>query len=253
MKKLLLATTAIATLAAGAPAMAADMAVKAARPLPPPCAAAQFAGGYIGINGGGVNWTANRTDLDGAVNSDLTLVQKRWGGTVGGQIGYNWTTCNTVWGIELDGNWIGAKVNTRLFPNTHLGEIGVESKLDALVTGRLRTGIVMDNLLLYVTGGIAAAHTKTRWFHDDAPVFRSVEFSEWRWGWVAGFGTEWAWSPNVSIKSEVLYVDVADRNQQAQFFTPPATPSAFTHSDSLWVSRIGLNVRFGGGPVAARY
>jgi hypothetical protein len=103
-----------------------------------------------------------------------------------------------------------------------------------------------------LTGGLAAVRTKTLWFHDDLPVTRRVEFSDWRWGWVAGFGTEWAWSPNVSIKSEVLYVGVADRDYQTQFFTPPAAPSAFRHSDSLWVSRIGLNVTFG-GPVAARY
>jgi opacity protein-like surface antigen len=103
MKRLFLGSAMLAALLVG-PALAADMPVKA-RPLPPPpCPAAQFAGGYIGINGGFVNWTANRTDLDGAVNSDFTLIQHKWGGTVGGQIGYNWTTCNTLWGIELDGN-----------------------------------------------------------------------------------------------------------------------------------------------------
>ena len=44
-------------------ASAADMPVKYAPPVKV-CAADWFRGGYIGVNGGGVNWTANRTDQD---------------------------------------------------------------------------------------------------------------------------------------------------------------------------------------------
>ena len=104
-----------------------------------------------------------------------------------------------------------------------------------------------------MTGGIAAVHTKTLWYHTDAPVVREAEFAEWKWGWTAGFGTEWAWSDRVSIKSEVLYVGTVEREQQAQFFTPPTAPSRWSHSDNMWVTRIGLNVKFGDYPVAAKY
>ena len=256
MKKLFLATTAVFAFSAGS-ASAADLsrpALKAA-PLAPPCAAAKFQGGYIGIQGGGVNWTANRTDLDGTTNFDGTLVQKKWGGTVGGQIGYNWTTCNTLWGIEVNGSWIGATARTRIQPNTHTGEVGVESKLDALVTGRVRTGVVLDNLLLYLTGGVAAAHTKTHWFHDDPPEFNpGFTVKDWRWGWVAGFGTEWAWSDRVSLKSEVLYVDLVDKEYRTtSFFTGSTDATSFKHSNSFWVSRVGLNVKLGAPPVVAKY
>ena len=94
-------------------AMAADMPTKApvARPA---CAAAWWQGGYIGVSGGGVSYTANRTDQDEALIDVATYVQKKSGGLVGGQVGYNWTNCNTFWGLEIDGSWSNTKVTTVL-------------------------------------------------------------------------------------------------------------------------------------------
>src|SRR5215467_7264489 len=96
MKKLVLATTMVA-LAAGS-AAAADMGVNV--PVRQNCPAAWFDGGYIGVNGGAVQWTANRTDQDGVIIDTTTIVQKKAGGVAGGQIGYNWTRCNTLFGVE---------------------------------------------------------------------------------------------------------------------------------------------------------
>ena len=55
----------------------------------------------------------------------------------------------------------------------------------------------------------------------------------------------------VSIRSEVLYVDFVDRSQRF-LFAPPATFATFTESDSAWIARLGLNIKFG-GPVTASY
>ena len=253
MKKLLLATTAVFALATDS-SIAADLSrpVLKAAPMAPPCAAARFQGGYIGVSGGGVNYEANRTDLDGFLTGDrATYVAKDWGGIAGAQAGYNWTTCNTLWGIEVDGSWVGAKAETRLVPNLAPGDdFSVNSRFDALVTGRVRTGVVLDNLLLYVTGGVAGGHFKTDW-NSAFDGFATATIKEWRWGWVAGFGTEWAWTPNVSLKSEVLYVDFVDREKRVLFADDFARN--FKHSDSAWISRIGINVKFGGPPVAAKY
>jgi len=222
-------------------AMSADMPTKSpmARPA---CAAAWWQGGYVGVSGGGVNYTANRTDQDEALVDTATYVQKKWGGLVGGQVGYNWTNCNTFWGVEIDGSWSNTKVTTFLLPESLEG-ISITSRLDALVTGRARAGAALDNLLLYVTGGVAAARINTTWAED-------VQIKEWRWGWVAGFGTEWALTDRVSLRSEVLYVDFVDRQHRAQFDN--GFVGNFTHSDSAWITRVGLNVKFG-GPVATRY
>ena len=77
---------ALATASTGA--LAADMAVKAAPLAVQRCAADQFRGGYIGVNGGAVNWTANRTDQDEVLVDSASYVQKTWAGLVGAQAGY---------------------------------------------------------------------------------------------------------------------------------------------------------------------
>jgi len=260
MKKLLLATTAFVGLAATS-AVAADMAVKAPRPAPCPCAcdAAQFDGGYIGISGGGAKHIANRTDLDGFLDGTggVTTVTDKWGGIVGLTLGYNWARCHTLWGFEIDGSWVGTNKTVTTDPNGGVGaQETLENRLNAFVTARIRSGMAWDNMLVYFTGGVAAARFKTTWedLNGGATPFDTVEFSEWRWGWVAGFGTEWAWTPNLTFKSEVLYANFTDRDKS--FVFPAFGPAAFTHSDSVWVARVGLNYRWGGyaaGPVAARY
>jgi hypothetical protein len=64
---------------------------------------------------------------------------------------------------------------------------------------------------------------------------------------VAGFGTEWAWSDRVSLRAETLYIDFVDREHNV-----PALLANFTHGDSMWLTRVGVNVKFG-GPVIAAY
>jgi outer membrane immunogenic protein len=249
MKKLLLLSVAVVAMSAGA-ATAADMPVKA--PWRPTCPAAWFEGAYIGINGGAAMWTANRTDQDGVIIDTTTVGQKTVGGVVGGQIGYNWTRCNTLFGIEVDGDWSGAKVTTRFLPNAvPVVNVNVTSRFDGLVTGRARAGFVLDNLLFYVTGGVAGARFHTTWTNfapfPPPPVLLQADIGEWTWGWVAGFGTEWAWNDRVSLRAETLYIDFVDREHVV-----PALPANFTHGDSLWLSRVGINVKFG-GPVVAAY
>jgi hypothetical protein len=173
-------------------AAAADLPTKAPLSVAAGCDAAKFQGGYLGVSGGGVNYTANRTDQDAFINTEASYVQKKSGGIVGGQIGYNWTTCRALWGIEIDGSWAGAKATTHFDHNRDGGnEPGVpgaefiNSRLGALVTGRIRSGLVLDNLLLYVTGGFAAARIKTTWADlspsDNQPFGEQVTLQEWRW------------------------------------------------------------------------
>jgi len=136
---------------------------------------------------------AHRLDADGFLTDNSGWTLSKWGGLAGGQAGYNWTTCSTVWGIEVDGSWVGVKNTFRDQPNTEDVDNSITTKVNALFTARLRTGVVLDNLLLYVTGGVAGARIRTTWADLDEDSF--VEFKEWRWGWTAGFGTEWRAPP----------------------------------------------------------
>lgn len=252
MKKLLLGSVlAIATIGT---ASAADMAVKAA--ARPACAAAQWSGGYVGIHGGSAYHSAYRQDqgtniLSGADEGNTLTT---WGGAVGGQIGYNFVNCSTFWGIEVDGSWLSNDRFRRTSPLSTgpAAEIGgISSRLDGIVTARGRAGVALDNMLLYVTGGAAAIHTRTIYshVHADNSTNYSASVDEWTWGWVAGFGSEWAFSPNWSLRSEFLYIGTADReyNRIATGIGAPVPPNAvFNQHDNIAVARVGLNYRFGG-------
>jgi len=232
-------------------AHAASYPVKA-RPLGD-CAAPRFQGAYAGIHAGAVNYTANRSDLDGYLVAPIlpnapTYVSKDWGGLVGGQIGYNWTRCGALWGVELDGSWTSAEtslnVGASALPPGAIAE--VQSRMHGLATARVRAGIAVDNLLLYVTGGVAAARTETNWTTNFitfiSPDIETQSHSAWRWGWVAGFGTEWAWTDRVSLRSEALYVDLADQDY-TMFSNALGADVHFKNSDSMWIGRVSLNYK----------
>ena len=185
------------------------------------------------------------------------------GATAGVQGGYNWQSRCTLFGIEADYNWADIDhdfVRTGPFGNLTLtGSVSLQS----FGTIRARTGVIVDNLLLYVTGGFAYANTERTvalTFLND-PQSNQGPFTDekTRWGWTAGFGAEWALSGwgkapvgggNWSIKFETLY---------ARFETGETTHTCvllcggdptqvrFEHDSSAWVTRIGLNYRFGGG------
>jgi outer membrane immunogenic protein len=242
MKKLILATTASVVLAGGS-AGAADMAVRGPI-LQPSCAAKKFEGGYVGIHGGTAKHTANRTDQDGYLFIvPGTHVQRDWGFLVGAHAGWNFTTCSTLFGVEIDGSWVDVDQTLRLFPNLPGADITLRSRLDGLATARVRTGLALDNVLLYITGGFAAIHSRTDWHTNFFGGPETLSWRDWDWGWVAGFGSEWAWSERISLRSEVLYIETIDQDHTR--FSPIAGNVRFTNSDSIWVGRLGLNVKFG--------
>jgi outer membrane immunogenic protein len=241
-------------MAAGS-AAAADLAVRMPARAIANCPAAWFDGAYVGVNGGGVLWNANRTDQDGVIVDTTTTVQKKGSGVVGGQVGYNWTRCNTLVGVEIDGDWSGARVTTQYFPNAIPPvNVNISSRFDGLVTGRVRAGVALDNLLVYVTGGVAGGHFRTTWTNiaPAVPLFLQADISEWAWGFAAGFGVEWAWTDRLSVRGEALYLDFLDRERTALF--PPLVPPTanFTHSDSMWLARVGINLKLGGPVVVNR-
>jgi outer membrane immunogenic protein len=187
-------------------------------------------------------------------------VQKSWAGTVGAQAGYNWGTCNTIFGIEVDGNWVSGRTHTQLIPNVPFFNININSTWDTLVTGRARAGLVIDNMLLYVTGGVAAGRFHTNYFSainipNVINITNQANTEQWRYGLAAGVGAEWALGNNWTLRSEVLYVDFVESSHRVLFIPAPApgTFASFKESDSAWITRIGVNYKFGGGAVVARY
>ena len=178
----------------------------------------------------------------------------------GAQIGWNWQRNCTVFGFEADWSWSGMKASETFFDGDAgtQDSLNVSSKLRWFGTVRTRAGIVVDNFLLYVTGGFAyAKFNRSFTLSEDAPA-TTVTFSSnhTRWGWTAGFGTEWAWSGNWSIKSEVLYMRFVNHDATITGttvdginFGVPGRGYNIGSQDEVWITRIGLNYRFGGGRI----
>ncbi len=271
MNKLLIATISLGALTLGA-ANAADLRapVKAPTPVAVAPACAQFGGFYVGAQAGWGYYT-NRVQDKGnivqTIDDDLPRSVSNADGNwlAGVQAGYNWQRNCTVFGVEADWAWTGMKARD-FFTDGDAGTqdaINVSSQMRWFGTVRTRAGFVMDNLLLYATGGFAYAQFKREFtiFEDAPATSASFNSSSTRFGWTAGVGSEWAIGGNWSVKSEFLYMRFVndDRNHNAVTvgginFGVPGRTYTFNNQDEVWVTRVGLNYRFGGGaPVVARY
>jgi outer membrane immunogenic protein len=248
MKKVLFATTALFALSGAA--LAADMPVKAEHHHRPACA--QFGGFYLGANAGGAYHTAHRNDDDGYFvdNSGHTTYGTSWAAGVQG--GYNLQRNCTVFGVEVDWDWTSANSRFQDNPNNPNQLFTLDSRLKSFGTARTRTGIVVDDVMLYVTGGFAWARSENTYTRFNGGATELNTLTSNRWGWTAGAGTEWALATNWTLKSEVLYVQL--RQQQDSFFSPNRGNNVrFTNNDSVVTARIGINYLFGGGAVHAKY
>ena len=213
----------------------------------PVAGCATFGGFYVGGNIGWATLTAHQNDLDGVFSFENTTVPVPTGFTAtddtfaaGAQVGYNVQKGCTVFGIEADWNWADLNANTRLFPLTGPADNSLRTRIDNFGTIRTRTGVVVDQLLLFVTGGVAWTEVR------DRVVLLGTErlsSNDTRWGWTAGFGTEYKLAPNVSLTSDVLYLSF---NDEERTFNSPTFGRFRTKTDEeIWVARMGLNIRFG--------
>jgi outer membrane immunogenic protein len=179
----------LASIAAGVGAAgAADLAVKAPMytKAPPPVILSDWAGFYLGINGGG-GWGDMKFDPNPVANATVT------GGLIGGHAGYNWQFGSVVVGVEgdVDGADLKKSVPVTLGLNGPAGS--VNEKTDMLASARARLGyVVLPQLLAYGTAGAGWGHSKV------ADTFgNSASFDQF--GWVAGGGLEYkVWGPLIA-------------------------------------------------------
>jgi len=108
MKKILIALSALASIAGSA--SAADLAARPYEKAPSMIAASyDWSGFYMGINGGG-GWSNKCWDINQnfgvPVNPPFREgCHNATGGTVGGQLGYRVQSAAWVFGLEAQGNW----------------------------------------------------------------------------------------------------------------------------------------------------
>jgi len=157
-----------------------------------------WAGGYLGLHGG-YGW-GDFHALNGASAPVETVNLNPDGGFGGFQSGANWMISpNWLFGLETDASYGSMKDSGQSsVPNP------VSAKVDALGTLRARFGYVVDNTLVYVTGGGAYGHEKS------SVTFLGNQFTskENHFGWALGGGVEYKFAPEWSAKLEYIYMDL---------------------------------------------
>jgi outer membrane immunogenic protein len=235
MRRGLFALLAVAGMSVSGAALAADM----QRPVykAPPSGMVPvtydwtgfYVGGHVGYGWAQKNWTDSfgLFDISHTANGFLGGVQ----GGVNYQIG------QFVLGVEADSSWSGMSGSTNA--------IGANFNTDVDWTGTLtgRVGMAFDRWLVYGKGGVAWAHD--RYNTNAYPL--SSEVTETRVGWVVGAGVEYAFAPQWSAKLEYNYMDFGTR---AVSFTPTTSTNI---DQTVQAVKFGINYKFGGGPIMARY
>ena len=126
-----------------------------------------------------------------------------FGGIFGVNVGYNYQFAGN-WVIGLEADIAGSTLDTSF---TSADFLGLKSKLNSLGTVRGRIGYAFDRALVYATGGFAYGHVENTAFNSTALSYNSST-SDWRTGWTAGAGIEYAFTNNWTVRVEGLYVDL---------------------------------------------
>src|ERR1700759_513394 len=191
MKKMLLSAVGLVALSVAAPAMAADMAVKAPPPAPLPVIY-NWSGFYIGANGG---WGESHNCWDFVFVAGPVFshgCRDRSGGLSGGQIGYRWQTGQFVFGLEAQGDWADLSSSRVSVFNPTLSTT-VKTDAIGLFTGQI--GWAWNAALLYVKGGAAVTDNRFTVF-DNTTGIGLVAATATRWGGTLGVGFEYGFAPN---------------------------------------------------------
>jgi outer membrane immunogenic protein len=231
----------------GSAASAADLAAaprtytKAPVVVPP---VYNWTGFYLGVNGGygwgQTNWLF--------LPATTTANHSTSGGLAGGQIGYNWQAANWVFGLEADGDWANIKGST-LCPNPFFT---CSSNTRDLASFRGRVGYAAGPVLFYGTGGLGYANSAYNALPPGvAPFVFTGNYNTDRWGYAAGAGIEYGFTPNWSAKLEYMHYGFGTVT------APMGTLSAANVTNlrlDIDTVKVGINYRFNwSSPVVAKY
>lgn len=252
MKRTLFAGAIALTVAS--PALAADLPA-----APPPRAPATYVpvvapvynwgGVYIGLNAGG-SWFSQSDSTftysaTGATSSGQSLNDSGFAG--GGQLGVNFQSGQWVFGIEGDADYLSNKGSVSSAADFLGGAVTHTYTLDFLSTVRGRLGFAWDRALIYGTGGLAMADYQIQRSQTtaglDAPG-ASQTVSDFRLGWAAGAGVEYAFSDMITGRVEYLVAGLESVSNTYNFASGNVTQSSPTAYVNI--VRGGLNFKFGG-------
>lgn len=183
--------------------------------------------------------------------------------TFGGTLGFNYQAGSFVLGAEGDYSYLNLSTRNRLNteaddknavgnPYTTAGTGSARSTVNSLGTVRARLGyLVNPAFMIYGSGGLAFGDTSQNAVYSiptgvpSEPSFSwNNKKSEFKTGFAAGGGIEYAFNQNWSVKTEAYYINLGGRDQ---LLTNDRTTLSFKvkgHESDFIVGRVGLNYKF---------
>ncbi len=208
-------------------AQAADLGWNSgASPMYSPSPVSSWEGFYAGINAGYGWGTLTRQPVPGGVKTD----DNSSGWQFGGQAGYN---------MDMGGAVLGGEADIQLASIGHERDLGAAGKqksgMDVYGTIRGRAGMTFGAVMPFVTAGFAvgrgtASHTDTK----NVVTSQSANHV----GWTIGAGLEAQATEQISLKAEMLYVDLGTQTYNGL----PGGSQDITQR--FGVVRAGVNYRF---------
>ena len=194
-----------------------------------------WSGKYLGVNGGvglgTLKWAYTP--------SGTTANQSPTGAVAGVTAGFNIQQGQIVYGLEGDLDWAGIEGSASC-PNPLFA---CNTTLSWLGTLRGRIGVTQNNMLLYVTGGLAAGSLYARTTFtpgiglppSGTPTNGTTTTDI---GWTAGIGSEFALHSGLSLKGEWLLYDLGTSSHPVDNGLTVLTNATGS------LLRVGLNKRF---------
>jgi len=224
--------------------LAADLPTQKGAPsLYSPAPTYNWAGTYVGLNGG-YGW-GQQDPLAAMTSGYDTATVNVSGGLVGATGGMQMQMGHSVLGVEGDVDWADLSGSKTLTPTIggapQAFQATLKGQIDWISTGRVRYGWAQDNWLIFGSAGLALLgsqprisniqSTKTGVTESCASVsLPNCNANGTAAGFAFGTGVEYGFTPNWSAKLEYLYIgEIQGPNLQ-----------------NLNLIRAGVNYRFGG-------
>jgi outer membrane immunogenic protein len=215
-----------------------------------------WSGFYIGATAGGVMGETRVTDTSPppGYNNFVgdTWSFKKNGFTGAAQAGYNLQKSFLFLGGELDLGYLGISQD-ELSPQSVIqfgGDTRAKIKTDFYTAARLRLGVALDRLLVFMTAGWIGARSEISVVDrcttpPCGPLSINAKSDDFQSGSTAGGGLEFGFSDRTSLKLEYMFIDfgkekVKDLGVAAGF----TFPGSWKFDTEAHVVRVGLNYRF---------
>jgi outer membrane immunogenic protein len=211
-----------------------------------------YVGANVGYGWGGLDGSITVLNPSGVpyAHGPLNYSSDLEGAFGGIQIGFNRVSGRFFAGIEADfqGADISGSSTTSFAPPTIFPfSYTASANIDWFSTLRGRLGIATNDMLVYVTGGLAIGSVdySATYLITQNNAYAHVNSSDTRVGYVLGAGMERALRSNWSLKLEYQYLNFGDQKAQGALFFADGHASGETvttrFDTDIHTVRVGLN------------